>query len=96
MFKDRDDKWTRQRGFWEINGGDFLMVGVAVFFLTLTVIGVYVVVVQPQIKGLHELFSDPPPAPPPDQKLHLVPGEQEIILFKKAAPAPAKPPESKK
>jgi hypothetical protein len=96
MFKDRDDKWTRQRGFWEINGGDFLMVGVALFFLTLTVIGVYVVIAQPQIKGLHELFSDPLPSPPADQKLHLAPGEQEILLFKKPVAPPAKPAEPKK
>jgi hypothetical protein len=95
MFKDRDDKWTRQRGWFEVNGGDVLMLGVAIFFLTLTVGGVYVVIAQPRIKGLHELFSDPPPAPVA-QPLHLAPGEQEIILFKKPLPAPAKPAEPKK
>jgi hypothetical protein len=72
------------------------MVGVAVFFLSLTVMGFYVVIVQPQIKGLHELFSDPPPAPPADQKLHLAPGEQEIRLFNKPRVLQDKAAEPKK
>jgi len=93
MFKDRDDKWTRPRGFWELNGGDLLMLLTALFFLALAVGGFGMVLVQPRIHGLHELFSDPPPTPPANQKLHLAPGETEMKLY--AIPA-KKPAESQK
>jgi hypothetical protein len=93
MAQEKPNKWTRERSFLEVNGGDILMLFTALFFLVMTVAGVYVFVFQPSIPGLHQLFSDPGPVgPPPDQKLHLAPGETEIKLY----PAKPKPAEPKK
>lgn len=94
MFKDKENKWTRPRSFWEVNGPDLMVLLTAGFFLVMTVGGIAFVILQPRVKGLHELFSDPPPAASaPDQKLHLAPGETEMNLF---ATMPAKPVEKKK
>ena len=93
MTDEKPNKWTRPRGFWEVNGGDILMLFTALFFLVLTVAGVYVYVFQPSVPGLKAIFSDPPPGPPPDQKLHLAPGETEMQLFPSK---PGNPPEKKK
>ena len=92
MTEAKPNKWTRPRGFWEVNGGEIVMLFTALFFLALTVAGVYVYISQPSIPGLHALFSDAPPGPPPDQKLHLAPGETEMRLY----PSKPKPPEPKK
>jgi hypothetical protein len=96
MDQEKPNKWTRPRGFWEVNGGDILMLFTALFFLAMTVAGVYVFVFQPTVPGLHALFSDPAPTsqpgPPPDQKLHLAPGETEMRLY----PSKPKPPQPKK
>ncbi|HVZ28532.1 MAG TPA: hypothetical protein VG798_07760 [Rhizomicrobium sp.] len=94
MFREKENKWTRERSFLEVNGGDILMLIVCLFFLAMSVGGFYVAFFHPRIPGLSELFSDPPAprGPPPDQKLHLAPGEQEIILFKKTPAKPANPP----
>jgi hypothetical protein len=95
MFKEKENKWTRPRGFWEVNGPDLAVLLTAAFFLIMTVGGIAFVIIQPRVRGLHELFSDPPPvaAAPVDQKLHLAPGETEMKLY---STAPAKPPENKK
>jgi hypothetical protein len=92
MFREKENKWTRERSFLEVNGGDIVMVIVALFFLAMTIGGIAFVLIQPRIPGLHELFSDPPPPPPPDQKLHLDPGESEMRLYpgKPIAPPPPK------
>ena len=94
MFKEKEDKWTRPRGFWEANAGDILMLITALFFLVMTVGGIGFVLLEPRIEGLHQLFSDPPRVaqPPPDQQIHLAPGEQEIRLYpgKPAVPPPPK------
>ena len=83
MFKEKEDKWTRPRGFWEANAGDILMLATALFFLAMTIGGVAFMLLQPRIEGLHQLFSDPPARamPPPDQKLHLAPGEVEVPIY---------------
>ena len=93
MFKEEENKWTRPRGFWETNGPDVMVLLTATFFLVMTVGGIAFVILQPRVRGLHELFSDPPPAPPIDQKLHMAPGETEMKLY---PVAPAKPAENKK
>ena len=93
MFKEEENKWTRPRGFWETNGPDVMVLLTATFFLVMTVGGIAFVILQPRVRGLHELFSDPPPAASaPDQKLHLAPGEAEMNLVA----TPAKPAEKKK
>ncbi|MBV9550475.1 MAG: hypothetical protein JO256_12475 [Alphaproteobacteria bacterium] len=94
MFKEKPNKWTRERSFLEVNGGDILMLMTALFFLALTVGGFYVLLFHPRIPGLAELFSDAPPGPPPDQKLHLAPGETEIKLYPLKPATP--PPQQKK
>jgi hypothetical protein len=79
MAEEKPNKWTRPRSFWEINGGDILMLATALFFLAMMVAGVYVYIFQPSIPGLKAVFSDSaPPGPPPNQKLHLAPGETEM------------------
>jgi len=94
MFKEKENKWTRPRSFWETKGPDLMVLLTASFFLLMTIGGIAFVILQPRVRGLHELFSDPPPAASvPDQTLHLAPGETEMKLF--TAP-PAKPPEKKK
>ena len=96
MAKEKPNKWTQERGFLETNGPDILIWMVSVTFLVLMVVGFYFVIFEPRIPGLHEVFSSPPPqksGPPPDQKLHLVPGETEMKLY--TAPA-KKPPEPRK
>ena len=94
MFKEKENKWTRERSFLEVNGGDIVMLVVCLFFLVMSIGGFYVALFQPHIAGLSELFSDPPDRaiPPPDQKLHLAPGEQEIQLYpgKPVTPPPPK------
>jgi hypothetical protein len=73
--------WGRKRGFWALYGGDLLMLVTALFFLGLTISLIAFVLIKPKVPGLSELFSDTPPPPQIQQKLHLQPGEQEIILF---------------
>jgi len=80
MFKERENKWTRPRGFWEVNSGDIMMLVTALFFGALTIAGFAFFLFQPKVPGLSELFSDPPP---PQGPIHLAPGEQEIQLFQK-------------
>jgi len=93
MFKEKENKWTRPRSFWETNGPDLMVLLTAAFFLVMTIGGIGFVILQPRIHGLHELFSDPPPAAPAaSQTLHLAPGETEMKLFA----VPAKPAEKKK
>jgi hypothetical protein len=93
MFKEKENKWTRPRGFWETRGPDVMVLLTASFFLIMTLGGIAFVILQPRVRGLHELFSDPVPVASPNQKLHLAPGETEMNLF----PArPAKPAEKKK
>ena len=96
MFKEKENKWTRPRSFWETNGPDLMVLLTAVFFLIMTIGGIAFVILQPRVRGLHELFSDPAPAasaPAPDRALHLAPGESEMKLY---PTTPAKPPEKKK
>jgi hypothetical protein len=93
MFKERESKWTRERSFLEVNGGDIMMLCLALFFLSLTIGATYVVLFQPRIPGLHELFTTPVSGPPADQKLHLAPGETEMRLY---PAAPANPETPKK
>jgi hypothetical protein len=93
MFKEKENKWTRERGFWEVNAGDLVTLATAAFFFILTIAGFYIFLFQPHIPGLSDLYAAPPPPPPADQKLHLAPGETEMKLF--TAP-PKKPPEPKK
>ena len=93
MFKEKENKWTRERGFLEVNAGDLVTLVTAVFFFVLTVIGFFIFLFQPHIPGLSDLYAAPPPAPPADQKRHLAPGETEMRLY---PVKPAKPPEPKK
>jgi len=95
MFKEKENKWTSERSFLAVNGGDIVMLAVCLLFLAMTIGGLYVAFFQPHIQGLSELFSDPPARaiPPPDQKLHLAPGEQEIRLYPSK---PVTPPAPKK
>ena len=93
MFEEKENKWTRERSYWEVNGPDLALFLTAFFFLILTVGGIGFVLIEPRINGLHQVFSDPPPAPPIDQKLHMAPGETEMKLY---PVAPAKPAENKK
>lgn len=90
MFREKENKWTRERSFLEVNGGDIVVVAICLFFLAMTLGGVFVLFFQPHIPGLSEAFSDPPARaiPPPDQKLHLAPGEQEIRLYPGKAVTP--------
>ncbi len=92
MFKEKENKWTRERSFWEVNGGDLAVLVTALFFLVLTVGGIVFLIIQPRVPGLHELFSDPPPDPA-QQQLHLAPGESEIRLYpgKPVTPPPPAP-----
>ena len=100
MAKEKPNKWTRERGFLEVNANDILVWAVSLIFLTLTVGGFFVIIVQPHIPGLSELFSDPPPprytGTPPDQKLHLAPGETEMKLYAVPAKKPDQPKEPPK
>ena len=89
MFRDKENKWTRERSFLEESGGDILILVVCLLFLGVTAGGFYVAFFHPHVPGLSEYFSDPKP-PPPDQKLHLAPGEQQIQLLPES---PKKPPE---
>lgn len=95
MAKEKPNKWTRERSFLEVNMGDIMMWIMCLFFLAMTLGGFYLVFFHPHIPGLSEVFSSPPPrvAPPPDQKLHLAPGETEMRLY---PTAPKKPPEPRK
>jgi len=93
MFKEKENKWTRERGFWEVNAGDLVTLATAAFFFILTIVGFYIFLFQPRIPGLSDLYAAPPPQPPADQKLHLAPGETEMRLF---TVPPKKPPEPKK
>jgi len=93
MFKEKENKWTRERGFWEVNAGDLVTLVTAAFFFVLTVAAIFIFLFRPHIPGLSDLYSAPPPQWPANQKLHLAPGETEMRLY----PAkPAKPPEPKK
>ena len=97
MAKEKPNKWTRERSYWEENGGNIVLLVTAFFFLVLFVGGIVFTLVKPRVPGLSELFSDPKPPPrnPMDQKIQLAPGEQEIILFPtrpKTPPAGQKPP----
>jgi hypothetical protein len=96
MAKEKPNKWTREPGFLEANLSDIMVWTVSAIFLVLMAVGAYVVLFQPRIPGLSDAFSTPPPAkagPPPDRKLHLVPGETEMKLF--TTPS-KKPPEPRK
>jgi hypothetical protein len=95
MFKEKENKWTRPRGFWSTRGPDIGVMLISSFFLLMSIGGIAFVILEPRVKGLHELFSDPTPAaaaPAPDRALHLAPGETEMKLFT----VPAKPAEKKK
>ena len=88
-----DNKWTRERSFWERNGPDIGIITVSVIFLGLMALGTGFVLFKPEIPGLSAAFKPPPP-PKPDpyaQKLTLEPGEQEVLLFKRPAKPPAQP-----
>jgi len=93
MFRDRDDKWTRERGFWEANRGDIVAIAGAVFFLILFIGGLVFLLgpwrMMPPIPGLStpmEPEQAAPAVPSPDQKFHYsVPGESEVLIY------PAKP-----
>ena len=93
MFNEKENKWTREPGFLEANAGDVLMIFVCLFFLAMGMGGFYVAFFRPHIAGLSDFFSDPPPRvlPPPDQRLHLAPGEQEIQLLPVTPKKPPKP-----
>src|SRR4051812_5090151 len=91
--EEETNQWTRERSYLEQHGPDLLMLLTAVFFLVLTIGGVAFILIQPNVPGLRNVFSDPPPPRPNpmDQKLHLAPGEHEVILFPtkpKTPPAP--------
>ena len=58
MAKEKENKWTRERGFWEVNGPDILMLSTAGFFLVLTVIGIGFFLLQPQLQGVFNSFHD--------------------------------------
>ena len=99
MFRDKDDKWTRERGFWEANRGDILTMGVAVICLLLF-IGSLVFLLGPwrlfpQVPGLNTPVVSEPPRPSPDQKFHYsLPGETEVLIFPgKPVILPPPPPE---
>ena len=88
-----DNKWTRERGFWERNGPDIGIITVCVIFLGLAVLGAGFVLFKPEIPALSAVFKPPPP-PKPDpyaQKLTLQPGEQEVFLFKRPTGPPTPP-----
>lgn len=88
-----DNKWSRERSFWERNGPDIGIITVSVIFLGLAVMGAGFVLFKPEVPGLSTLFKAPPP-PKPDpyaQKMTLQPGEQEVFLFKRPANPAAKP-----
>jgi hypothetical protein len=105
MAKD-ENKWTRERGFWERNAAEITTIVACVIFLFLMVGAVGFVLFKPEIPGLSNAFKAPP-APPPgppghNQKfLYSVPGEVEVLIYPgkpvqiPAAP-PQKPAESKK
>ena len=103
MAKEKPNKWTRERTFWEEHGGGIVLLVTSLFFLVLFVGGVIFMVVKPEVPALKAVFSDPKPPPPNprNQKLNLAPGEQEILLFPvkpKAPPAgqkPAQPPQNR-
>lgn len=104
MFKDKDDKWTRERGFWEVNRGDILTMVVAVGFLIIFIGSLLYLYgpwrILPPIPGLTAPAVQepaPPPGPSYDQKFHYsLPGEAEVLIFPGKPvilppPAPQKP-----
>jgi hypothetical protein len=104
MAKD-ENKWSRERGYWERNGPDFGIIIVSVIFLGLMVGAAGFLLFKPEIPGLADAFKAPPPPPPPgpsrDQKFHYsVPGEAEVLIFpgkpvQLPMPAPEKPAPSR-
>ncbi|HJR57034.1 MAG TPA: hypothetical protein VJ798_10665 [Rhizomicrobium sp.] len=84
--KDEINPWTRERSFWQKNGGDLAMLVTSVFFLGLTIFLVGFLLVKPGVPGLSNVFKDPPPPPRQAEKFHYsVPGEVEVNI------APGKP-----
>lgn len=99
MFRDKDDKWTRERGFWEVNRGDILTMAVAVICLLLFVGSLVFLLgpwrVVPEIPGLNAPAARGLPQPSHDQKFHYsVPGETEVLIFPgKPIQIPMRPPQ---
>jgi hypothetical protein len=94
--KDEINPWTRERTFWQKNGGDLVMLVTSVFFLGLTIFLVGFLVIKPEVPGLSNVFKDPPPPPPRQaEKFHYsLPGEviMDITPGKKVVPPPPAQP----
>jgi hypothetical protein len=93
--KDEINPWSRERSFWQKNGGDLAMLVTSVFFLGLTIFLVGFLVLKPGVPGLSNVFKDPPPAPPrqAEKFYYSVPGEviMNIAPGKPIVPPPPPP-----